>query len=220
MREKAGADVNGNLNVDDFKSFIVEQCREELIARKVTKQEIEGFLSAFVYNRHGGTDITAVAPLVYEQDANKLITIVNTRVRANPPPAVLNEELGDRTSTLEIDKSKAKRLRSLLVQLEDKAFESKPRFYKAFTAMDMDGDGYISYKDFEAHLLKNKINASQDEVLALMHGWLDVDRKGFIDFAAFQKKFGPRMSSQIEVAENENHAQNLVPSLSKLNEYG
>ena len=86
--------------------------------------------------------------------------------------------------------------------------------------MDMDGDGYISYKDFEAHLLKNKINASQDEVLALMHGWLDVDRKGFIDFAAFQKKFGPRMSSQIEVAENENHSQNLVPSLSKLNEYG
>jgi len=93
LKEGAGADANGNLNVDDFKQFMVEQCREELIARKVTKQDIEGFLSAFVFNKHGGTDISAVAPLVYEQDANKLITIINTRVRANPPPAVMNEEL-------------------------------------------------------------------------------------------------------------------------------
>lgn len=51
--------------------------------------------------------------------------------------------------------------------------------------MDTDNDGYVSYKDFEKHLLKNKINASQDEILALMHGWLDVDRKGYIDFASF-----------------------------------
>ena len=51
--------------------------------------------------------------------------------------------------------------------------------------MDTDNDGYVSYKDFEKHLLKNKINASQDEILALMQGWLDVDRKGYIDFASF-----------------------------------
>lgn len=31
--EKAGADENGNLNVDDFKSYVVDQCREELINR-------------------------------------------------------------------------------------------------------------------------------------------------------------------------------------------
>jgi hypothetical protein len=70
LNEKAGSDANGNLNVDDFKAFLVEQCRDELIARKVTKQDIEGFMSAFVFNTHGGTDITKVAPLVYEKDSN------------------------------------------------------------------------------------------------------------------------------------------------------
>jgi Ca2+-binding EF-hand superfamily protein len=69
--------------------------------------------------------------------------------------------------------------------VEDQAFPSKPRFYKAFTEMDIDGDGYISYKDFESHLTKNKINASKEEILALMHGWLDVDKKGYIDSKAF-----------------------------------
>ena len=68
LQASAGEDANGNLNVDDFKSYLVEQCRSELIARKVTKQDIEGFMSAFVFNNHGGTDITQVAPLVYETD--------------------------------------------------------------------------------------------------------------------------------------------------------
>ena len=53
-----------------------------------------------------------------------------------------------------------------------------------------------------------------------MHGWLDVDRKGYIDFASFQKKFGPRMSSQIEVAENELHVENVTHNRAKLDEYG
>jgi len=68
LKDKTGVDVNGNLNVDDFKTFIVDQCREELIQRKVTKTDIEGFLSAFQYNIHGATSVTSVAPLVYETD--------------------------------------------------------------------------------------------------------------------------------------------------------
>lgn len=66
LKERAGADPNNNLNMDDFKAFVVESCREDLIARRVSKQEIEGFLSAFVFNAHGATDVNAVAPLVYE----------------------------------------------------------------------------------------------------------------------------------------------------------
>lgn len=73
---------------------MVDQCREELIARKVTKQDIEGFLSAFVFNTHGSTDIHSVAPLVFEADPNKLSTTLATKVRANPPPALVNEDLG------------------------------------------------------------------------------------------------------------------------------
>lgn len=135
----------------------MDQCRDELISRKVTKQDIEGFMSAFVFNQHGGCDITSVAPLVYEPDANKLSTIINTRVRANPPPEVLNAELGARETTLAMDNSQAKRMREIMASLEETTFDSKPRLYKSFTAIDQDGDGFISYKDFEAHLAKNKI---------------------------------------------------------------
>jgi len=80
------------------------------------------------------------------------------------------------------------------VQLEDKVFDSKPRFFKVFREMDTDGDGFISYKDFETHLKKNKIEATQEEVVTLMHKVLDPEQKGYIDFNSFQQRIRPRMS--------------------------
>lgn len=83
------------------------------------------------------------------------------RVRANPPPFVANQGLGTTVDSIkEIDNQQAKRLRDILVQVEDKLFDSKPKFYSVFKQIDVDNDGYISYKDFEAHLVKNKIQAS------------------------------------------------------------
>lgn len=131
--EKAGADENGNLNVDDFKAYVVDQCRDELISRQVTKQDIEGFLSAFDYNAYGGTNINSVAPLVYETDHNKLSTSLAVRVRANPPPFVANQELGTTVGSWnDVSNAQAKRLRDILVQVENKAFDSKPRFFSVF----------------------------------------------------------------------------------------
>lgn len=75
--------------------------------------------------------------------------------------------------------------------------------------MDVDNDGYISYKDFENHLLKNKIQASQSEIVTLMHTVLDPEKKGYIDFSSFQKHFRPRMSDQVVVQENEIHKNNM-----------
>jgi hypothetical protein len=69
--------------------------------------------------------------------------MINDRVRAVPPPAVVaNGAYGE--SNEEVP---ARRLRDLLVELEDKSFESKPQYYKSFTTMDKDGDGFISYSD-------------------------------------------------------------------------
>lgn len=176
LKEKAGCDANGNLSLDDFKAFVVESCRDELIARRVSKGDIEGFLSAFVYNEHGSTDINQVAPIVFENDPNKLSTTLTTRVRANPPPVLTNEDLGTTvTSKPEVDNECAKRLRSLLVEIENKAFDSKPKFFAVFREMDVDGDGFISYKDFENHLEKNKIFASKEEVVTLMQKVLDTE---------------------------------------------
>ena len=39
--------------------------------------------------------------------------------------------------------------------------------------VDVDGDGYVSYKDFEQNLKKNKINASQQDLALLMKNVFD-----------------------------------------------
>ena len=85
----------------------------------------------------------------------------------------------------DVSNVQAKRLRDILVQVEDKVFDSKPRFFSVFKSMDVDNDGYISYKDFEAHLLKNKIEATQSEIVTLMHTVLDPEKKGYIAFSDF-----------------------------------
>ena len=122
-------------------------------------------------------------------------TTLTTRVRANPPPVTLNGDLGTSVlSKLEIDNDDAKRLRNLLVQIENKVFDSKPRFFHVFRQMDVDGDGFISYKDFEAHLERSKVFASKEDIVTLMEKVLDPEKKGYVDFQNFQKRFKPRMS--------------------------
>ena len=95
LREKVDADRSGNISVDEFKFLIKDTLADEVIKRRLTKADIEGFLSAFKYNKHGATDLATIAPLVFEKDANKLTIALNARQRANPPPAFVNQELCD-----------------------------------------------------------------------------------------------------------------------------
>ena len=92
--------------------------------------------------------------------------------------------------------------------------------YHVFRKFDKDGDGFVSYKDFESHLLANKINVTEHEVSSLMKNVLDPDQNGYIDFKHFSKRFGVNMSNQIDVSDKELHLPNLVPTKEKLNEYG
>ena len=90
LREKVDADKSGNISVDEFKFLIKDTLADEVIKRRLTKADLEGFLSAFKYNKHGATDIDSIAPLVFERDANKLTLALNTKQRTNPPPAFVN----------------------------------------------------------------------------------------------------------------------------------
>ena len=62
-----------------MKAMINDTCGQEVLQRRLTKQDLEGFLSAFKYNCHGATAIGTLAPLVFEKDANKLIIGLNAR---------------------------------------------------------------------------------------------------------------------------------------------
>ena len=201
--------------------MINDTCNQEVTQRRLTKKDLEGFLSSFKYNVHGATDITSIAPLVFEKDANKLTLALSSKKRTNPPPGFVNEELANAPDGDIKDEVTARRLRGLLTRIEDAAFCSgKPRTFQIFREFDTDGDGFVSYKDFEAHLVKNKINASKGDISLLMKHVLDTDGNGFIDFSTFKDKFGPNMSRLVEVPERELHLPNLCPNKDKLQEYG
>ena len=93
LRESADTDKNGNINVEEMKAMIADTCSEEVTKRRLTKKDLEGFLSSFKYNVHGATDISTIAPLVFEKDTNKLALAIACNKRTNPPPANINEEL-------------------------------------------------------------------------------------------------------------------------------
>lgn len=140
-------------------------------------------MSAFVYNKYGSTNIDKIAPLVFETNANALSLAISSKVRANPPPEFVNEELGFVAPiSIKDDNVSAKRIRDLLIEIENANYSSKNNTYNIFKTYDFDGDGYISHKDFERKLKQQKIHATQEEVATLMATVLDPEGKGYVDF--------------------------------------
>ena len=43
-------DKNGNFSVDEFKSYLINTCGDAMLDQKLTKDDLEGFMSSFVYN--------------------------------------------------------------------------------------------------------------------------------------------------------------------------
>jgi Ca2+-binding EF-hand superfamily protein len=66
--------------------------------------------------------------------------------------------------------------------------------FSIFRSFDKDGDGYVSYGDFEDQLNSLKINTSKAETASIMK-LLDKDSKGYFDFRSFSQVITPNMSS-------------------------
>lgn len=111
-------------------------------------------------------------------------------------------------------------MKSILTQLEDKVFAGPVKIYQVFKQFDKDGDGYVSYADFEDHLSALQIPASKHEVEGILK-LLDKENKGYLDFRAFSAVVSPSMSAQINVKrQQELHLPNLVPSKARARELG
>lgn len=80
------------------------------------------------------------------------------------------------------DETNARRLRTVLREVENRIFDGKHKMYGVFRKFDKDNDGFISYKDFENHLVDNKINVTEGEVATIMKNVLDPENRGYIDF--------------------------------------
>jgi len=216
LKENLKADKNGNVSLDQLKHFLVAHCTQEMVQKKITKSDIEGFLSAFVYNAYGFTSAGAIAPLVFT-DENYVAKRLNHRTRANPPPEDVN---GDLYEVLQGDLQLSFKVKQVLQNLEEKVFAGPVKIYQVFRQFDKDGDGYVSYADFEDQLTALQVSASKHELAAVMK-LLDKDGKGYLDFRAFAAGVHPHMSAQVPNPNSvELHLPNLVPSKAKAAEYG
>ena len=97
-----------------MKAMIADTCTEEVTKRRLSKRDLEGFLSSFKYNVHGATDISTIAPLVFERDTNKLALALSCNKRTNPPPAHINAELAEGAEGDITNEATARRLRGIL----------------------------------------------------------------------------------------------------------
>ena len=86
------ADVNGNVSVDQLRDFVLTTVENDMINQKITKRDIEGFLSAFSYNTYGATNINSIAKLIYCRD-DQIPEKLAERKWANPPPADVNKDI-------------------------------------------------------------------------------------------------------------------------------
>jgi Ca2+-binding EF-hand superfamily protein len=101
------------------------------------------------------------------------------------------------------------RIRSLLNQMEDKVFAGKVKLYNVFKKFDKDGDGYVSYEDFENCLKSIKVEASKDE-MAQMLKLIDKKGQGHMNFTDFSLVFRPDMSTTLtSLPQNDIHLNNL-----------
>jgi hypothetical protein len=94
--------------------------------KKLSKADIEGFLSAMIYNAYGSTNASTIAPLIFT-DENYVNKKLSTRQRPNPPPADVNAdmdlyEVSDET----IHNS---RVKNVMRQIEEKVFLGPVKMY-------------------------------------------------------------------------------------------
>lgn len=84
--------------------------------------------------------------------------------------------------------------------------------YQIFQNFDQDGDGYMSYADFDAYLKKIKVFANEKETASMLK-LLDQKGNGYLSFHDFSQVFCPEMSENlVKVQQNDTYYPNLFPS--------
>lgn len=122
-------DKNGNVSVDDLRDFVLKTVENDMIYRKITKKDVEGFLSAFNYSTYGDTNIDSIAPLIFTEDYEVEKKLAK-RVRANAPP----DQIGNNLQAIVVSKDDIhnNKIRDILVEIEDKVFNGKTQQYGVF----------------------------------------------------------------------------------------
>ena len=195
--------------VDQLRDFVLRLVEQDMINLKVTKRDVEGFLSAFSYNAYGMANINGISQLVYTRD-DQIPDKLAERKWANPPPCDVNKDIPiDTVKSEDMHNSKIKKLMN---QMEDKIFNGRVKMYHMFRQFDQDRDGYVSHQDFQKMLSSLKMDVSTNEVASMMK-LIDKNNQGYLTFTDFSKVFSPSMSTNlVSTPLTDNYKPNVQPS--------
>ena len=181
-----------------------------MIDKKISKRDVEGFLSAFSYNAYGATNISQISEMIFTRD-DLISDKLAERKWANPPPSDCNKDF--QREGIDEKNSHNPRIRTLLNQIEDKVFcDGKVKMYNVFRKFDKDCDGYVTYEDFEKCMKQIQVPASREEISQIMK-LLDKKNIGYLNYSDFSQVFSPTMSKKlVNVEQNDTYFNNLQPN--------
>jgi len=170
----------------------------------VVKSDFEGFLSSFVFNQQGDTNLHEVARMIYEEEESEFFHKINFKKKgpgprrefANP----LNEEeaempnnntLGSPASSSLLPTLNNVNLDKLLQKIDDTFFVGSKKSYDVFKSFDSDKDGYISRKDLMNKIQDMAIMSKAEAQVVL--DYVDPQNKGYVNFQEFSNKIRTNM---------------------------
>jgi hypothetical protein len=170
----------------------------------LTARDFEGFLSSFVYNQQGMTRVNDVLTSIYEQDEDDFIKNINERKKGPPPQGADAYEIEDlarrKSETLSAqiydEKQNKKKLNDILRIVDDRLFTNRIAHYDLYKKFDVDGDGFVSRKDFITKAKQMSLVPQED--IAILVNYLDPENKGYVNFREFNNKIRTHATDQDE----------------------
>ena len=122
----------------------------------VVKSDFEGFLSSFLFNQQGDTNLHEVARLIYEEEESEFFHKINFKKKGPGPrrefahpieveeDEVMEKTLGSPVSGVlpSINQNQNANLDKLLQKIDDTFFVGSKKAYDVFKSFDTDKDGW------------------------------------------------------------------------------
>lgn len=173
LKDRSGGQV---ISLNSLKDYVIDKLQEKK-TMKITKKELEGFLSSYIYNKDGVTPIEEVAKNIFMEDTKASFELHKFK-RSIPPIREADE--------FEVESAEC--VKKMLNSIEEKFFDQGPqKANEIFKKFDRDRDGYITLDDLEKALVINQIVHEPHEVKHLM-AFLDSNKNGFVTYKEFNDK--------------------------------
>ena len=195
---------NKVISLHVLKDYVIDKLQEKKTV-KITKKELEGFLSSYIYNKDGVTLVEDIVKNIFMEDTKASFELHQIK-RSVPPIREANELIPESCTDVK------RILQSIEEKFYDQGSQKATNIFKKF---DRDRDGYVTQEDMEKALDLYQIVHNPEDVKNLM-AFLDTNKNGYITFKEFSSKIQPNIitiNRDRLLEKPENHTENYQPSL-------